>query len=115
MSDAKSNKPESVRGMEAVVKNASVMNRSVIAGIHFKEGEKIIISNEDYSAQEMRVVEVQRDGSDVHVHLHGGNVNMVVEMSWLQREYARGKIAKIDPATGNPIRHEEKLSDGTGN
>tara|TARA_B100000614_G_scaffold262909_1_gene300935 strand:+ start:433273 stop:433611 length:339 start_codon:yes stop_codon:yes gene_type:complete len=111
MSD--SQKKETARGMEAVVRNASVMNRSAISKVHFKEGDRIIISNQDYAAQELRIVDVQRSGGDVHVRLQGGSVDMVTEMSWLQREYATGKVARLDE-NGEIIKDDEKLSDGTG-
>ena len=112
MSDSQKKK-ETARGMEAVVRNASVMNRSAISKVNFKEGDRIIISNQDYASQELRIVDVQRSGGDVHVRLQGGSVDMVTEMSWLQREYATGKVARLDE-NGEIIKDDEKLSDGTG-
>ena len=93
-----------VHGNENILKNGTIMNKAAIAHEKFDEGDRIFIENEDYN-QDFRITEAREDNGTHHRRMQGGMHDVVVSLRWLQSEFARGRLKRLD-AKGNPIEPE---------
>lgn len=93
--------PKTVKSNESIIKNGTVINRGAMSVQPFSKNTRFFLQNETYNG-EYSVVEERKDGGSDFRHFSGGQDDVIVQLGYLQSQYAIGNLKLLDE-DGNVI------------
>jgi len=86
---------EGIHGRETILNNGELMSKKALAKEKFSKNDRIFIKNETYNS-DFLITEERSDNGVNFRRIAGGGEDVVVNLTWLQQEYAKGKLKRYD-------------------